>query len=599
MRFTHLFLLLLAGTILGWAGCDDDEIVIPPTECFEELPSLSLSQGCEPKIYEFTDLNDFPDDAGLALPPQCAATNDRGQIVKIDIPASGVLDVHVYNGTYGYANVTVFTANNCDEDIAAVNSCYSTTAVASSFTVDGLNGFDNVYIRIDISESSPSEPFEEYVAEDGQFIGIAAWETPPDLAGVVGYAGISPTNQLEQLGISCDRGTSQRIIIGSCNPNADLGSWLDEASLPESESYAGPGGVVTAADVPPGLDPNTTGTALSKRRPRQNTDDYFAEQDFILRVPAPNGPGLLDANDFDPSFKDVVDCLKFELGTGSTEKESDQFVVTMIDGGVDNTGERIGIFNNHLNRSIDQPFAFINSLGYDFYNATDAPIDEFGHGTATAGALVGSYKGSAPLTVIHNKIFSVDPVEGVLGSYFGAVVATQVAGNIGSDIINMSFGSSPDEEPQALRCAIEYAISQGATIVTSAGNETTDIDMDPQWPAAFSQEFFPAVITVTSYNYPANGFPDAAPILSDFSNFGKDNTTVAAYLTAKTPRWQGGFDDFTYLAGTSISAPVISAALATDLVDGSNLTVGFLSNLPQASPLSAGVQNGQYLRVCE
>jgi hypothetical protein len=402
---------------------------------------------------------------------------------------------------------------------------------------------------------------------------------------------------MSTLFFSCDGTTTQRVILGSCNPDADVRGWREEVGLTESESYNGAGGSVTAADVPPGMDPNTTGTALVRRRPRQNTDDFFAEADFILTVPAPGNSGLIDAQDLAPNFGSTLECLNFELGEPSTENRSENLVVTMIDGGADLSGDRPEIWANHLNRSIDEAYVSMGTLGYDFIFGSTTPFDEFGHGTTTAGALIGNYRGEQPLTVIHNKIFSIQPGFGPFGTYFGAVVATQVAGNIQSDFISMSFGLSPEDEPQALRCAVEYAISQGATIVTSAGNDALNVNFAPQWPAAFSTIYFPNLVSVTSYNYPAGGFPEQDPVLSDFSNFGLTSTNLAAYLTAKTPAYNGTISEFAYLAGTSISAPLFTAAAASQF--SGTPPAALIGGLPFSVDLAVGVQNGAYLPVCE
>lgn len=600
MRFSNLFLLLLAGIILGWAGCDDEDGL---DGCLFTLPTLDYSDGsCEPNLFIFDNLLGTPTNDGVLLTPSCLNANEHGQVIELAVPLSADNDaiLHVYNATYGYAYVELFGSTDCGVTGTSLTGCISTTDVASAIPVSGLSGFDNYFIRIDVAESGPSEPFEEYIPEGDQFIAVAVYDEAPEPGGEVSYRGYNPESQLDRLDISCNGGSTQRVILGSCSPNADVDSWRQEVGLPLSESYSGNGGIITAADVPPGLDPNTTGTALTKRRPKQNTDDYFAEEDFIIRVPVPNGPGLLDAQDFAPNLNDLLECLIFEPGLRSTEKRDDQLVVTMIDGGVDVTGEREGFFYRHLNLSIDQPYAEFSQLGHDFIRGGNFPNDEFGHGTATSGALVGNYDGDRPLTVIHNKIFGFDPVEGVFGTYFGTVVAVQVAGNINSDVINMSLGLSPDEEPQALRCAIAYAVSQGATIVASAGNDMENIDAVPQWPAAFSSSFFPQVVAVASYNYLPGGFADGEdPVRSEFSNFGPGIVNVAAYLTAKTPRFEGtGSDDFNYLAGTSISAPLISSALASEITSGGNAE-SLLASFPSSSLMMAEVMNGWFLPVCE
>lgn len=600
MRYSFHFYLLLAGTILALSACDDEDVVVdPPPECFPELPFLELSDGdCSPTLYRMTDLNGLPDNAGLNLTPQCTDANDHGRIVRVEIPASGVLTVQVYNATYGYVSLTVFGADDCEENMAPINGCFSTTDVASSLVVAGLNSFDNAYIRIDVSASPPGEPFEGYVAETDQFIGIAAWEKVPQPSTAVPYRGIDKENDLTSLAISCDGRSTQRVIIGSCNAGADLESWREEVGLERSESHSGPGGSTQAVDVPPTLDPNTTIDALAKRRPRQNTADFFAEADFIIRVPVPGDftGGLYDVNDFTPQQPGEVftDCLTFELGKASGNNPDDQIVVTMIDSGVDyNDSQTFSYWNNHRNQSASGPFTRPGELGYDFIYADYDPVDEFGHGTNTAGALIGEYDGNFPLTVIHNKIFSVTDDYGVFATYFGAVVAVQVAVEAGSDIINASWGLSPEEEPQALRCAVDYALQKGTVIITSSGNDSLDIGTAPQWPAAFSFDFA-NVVTVGSWMYP-NGI-ESDPARPAFANFNGVYAQVSAYLTAKTPRFKiGGFN---YLVGTSISTPLVTGTFAEQYDPTVGTATGFLSRFAMSGSLTGAYANGNYLPVC-
>lgn len=599
MRYSLLCYLLLAGVMITWPACNPDE---DDSICLLPIPTLDFSDGnCSPGLYQFDDLLGFPDNGGLAFRSSCTSASDHAQIIQLLLPptAGDNVTIHVYNATYGYANIEIFGSTDCGESADLLSGCFSTKNVAETFTVNGLSAYDEIFVRIDVSSSGPGDPFKEYLPEADEYIAIAAYGTNPTPLTSAQYTGYDLQYEMSTLFFSCDGSSTQRVILGSCNPDADVRGWREEVGLSESESYEGSGGVVTAADVPPGMDPNTTGTAMVRRRPRQNTEDFFAEPDFILTIPIPGSAGLLDAQDYDPNFGAALECLPFNLGKASTADRDENIVVTMIDGGADVSGDRLNIWNNHINRSIDKPFVALGSLGYDFIFASNDPVDEFGHGTTTAGAMIGNYRGGSPLTVIHNKIFSIQSGLGVpYGTYFGAVVATQVAGNIQSDFINMSFGLSPEEEPQALRCAVEYAIAQGATIITSAGNDALNVDAAPQWPAAFSIVYFPQLVSVTSYNYPPGGFPELDPTLSGFSNFGLSSTNLAAYLTAKTPAFNGGVGEFTYLAGTSISAPLLTSAVATEFSDGTP-PVALIGGLPFSINLAFGVQNGAYLPVCE
>lgn len=602
MKFSHLFFILLSGILLGWTGCDDEDDENP---CIQNLPELGYSDGeCSPELFRYQDFLGFPDNEGVSLISDCLGANDHGQAVRLNVPvnAGDRVFLHVYNGTYGFAQIDVLGSNDCGATTTSLlpGGCYYTSDAASKLTVTGTAAFDQIYLIVNVAASGPGESYVEYIPDaSDEFIGIAAYGSEPEAIIIDGYRGYDLENEVSGLRIACDGSTTQRIIMGSCNPSADVADWVEESGLEVSEVYSGEGGTMMATEVPGGLDPNATGTALAKRRPRQNTDDYYAEPDYIITAPAPGTNALGDAQDFDPSFGLTFECLRYEPGPQSTEKRMNQVVVTMVDGGADVDGWAANEFERHVNRSIDNPYAQVNRLGHDFVFADNVPDDEFGHGTTTAGTVIGNYPGGRPLTVIHNKVLALHPSLGVYGTYFGLCVAVQVAGNIESDIINISLGLDPEEEPEALRCAVGYAVEKGAVIIASAGNDSANIDADPQWPAAFAADLFPSVVAVASYNYPPGGTLEDEPILSDFSNFGPMAVNAAAYLTAKTPLYGNPSGEFTYLAGTSISAPYITAELG-GYIDGSGGEVSsLLGSLPSSGMLAPFVQGGRYLYVCD
>jgi len=140
--------------------------------------------------------------------------------------------------------------------------------------------------------------------------------------------------------------------------------------------------------------------------------------------------------------------------------------------------------------------------------------------------------------------------------------------------------------------------------VTTAGNEGQSIDLNPQWPGAFSDPVFKFgnLLTVGSMAYPEFDL-NQDPIKVDYSNFSPTRVDVAAYLTSATPRWRtASLDDINYLAGTSISAPIVSRSLASYLgPNGRNLSQWASDKLRTSSALEVQgfVQNGYFLPLCE
>ena len=152
--------------------------------------------------------------------------------------------------------------------------------------------------------------------------------------------------------------------------------------------------------------------------------------------------------------------------------------------------------------------------GYDFVNDDEYPDDDNHHGTHIAGTIAQStnnFLGGAgvapgctlmPVKVLNNEGYgeTADIVDGI---YYAV--------NNGAQIINMSLGGPRSNKGRGRdRSAIEeeavnYAVSEGVTIICSAGNDASDI---PNYPAAYE-----ACISVSACKY------DQA-FAAAYSNFG-------------------------------------------------------------------------------
>jgi subtilisin family serine protease len=200
-------------------------------------------------------------------------------------------------------------------------------------------------------------------------------------------------------------------------------------------------------------------------------------------------------------------------------------------------------------------------------------VDEFIHGTllaGTIGAVTNNNEGiagvfgpppSAPIRLMSAKFFEAHHFV----TSYNASVAVWVAVDLGADVINASWdvgvaadylnpiGSTND----SLRLAIEHAVMQNVVVVAAAGNDGTDNDVWPTWPARYS-----GVIAVM-----ATDRNDARPA---FSNYGAKTVHIAApgvdVLSTYSYRWgaQGTFAPTKYhpYTGTSPAAAHVSGAAA-------------------------------------
>ncbi len=597
----HQFLLCLAllGVILLWSGCDDEEPLDPVCEI--SVPTITPGSTCSDDIFYLENL-DLPQVGNRPVLPYSCTTSGLERIVSIEEPNDGDFYLQLYVGVAATVHYQVFGAN-CDSDAVAITGCLSSDAVAVSERIVSANDWENVYVVIDYTLFTSANHLTDYVLGPDEFIGVAAIDELPVNESIEYRSMDSNFEGPGRLAFSCDGGSFQRVVIGSCSNKSDVRAWAEEMGLVVSEDYSGEDSSIMALNIPAGMSPNAVGGMGDKpvtkpRRPKADSSDYFIEEDYIIEVSSV-GNGLINitANEV-PLPDDAIPCLNYSPGNGSQEGD-DNVLISMIDSGVDIGGvfnDDFERFNYQGSRSTD--FVQAGEFGYDYIRGDITPEDKTGHGTATSGTVIGGYRGDAPIAIYHGKIFG----EENLASYFGALIAINESIDMNSDIINMSWGIPLPEAPQGLACAIQRAAGLGVIVVTTAGNEDGNIDTAPQWPGSFGlQPGFDNVITVASMLYPSNNIEED-PIKADFSNFSDQRVNVAAYLTSQSPTYQAtSADDFSYIGGTSISAPLITRSLAGYLgLNGGNRAQWEAEKLLQSANLDGEgqVQDGFFLPVC-
>lgn len=621
MKHQILLGFALFAAVLLWPGCDDE--VVPPN-CNLNVPAVPFSDGnCFPATLRLDDLNrpqegSFPD-----LPLNCDA-GSFGRVVRLNPSSDGELFLHLYVAIPATITYQVFGAD-CEENITPLTDCQSSDAIAISVAIDDGSDYQDVFVFIDY-KIFPTPRYADYTFGDNSFIDVASYDNltlpSPNNPGIsYNRGGEGP----EFLDFSCDDRYFQRLILTACNPGADVLSWANELGLPLSEACIDASTSVVAVDVPEGMNPNAIGgegalggadkPLTNPRRPKQDSTDFIVEPDYAITVSSEGdglfpvetdctgGNGQFGIEDF--CFKptpEILECLRFEPGKGSGQSEGTAVMVTMIDSGVETNGVWGSLWSNYLYRNGPEFKFLVNgAVGYDFIRGDFIPNDEIGHGTATGGTVIGGYQGEAPLTVVHNKIFGNQN----LASYYGALLALNSAIDSDSDIINMSWGIIQENPPIALECAIRRGEGKGIVMITSAGNENDNLDSTPQWPAAFSGPSYKLdnFLTVGSMVYPDFNINED-PVKAVFSSYSGNLVDVAAYLTSASPDPNGtSQDDVVFIAGTSISAPMVTRSVAGFI--GANNS-GDLDDwrrrfLRESLPLREQnqVEDGNFLPICE
>ncbi len=207
---------------------------------------------------------------------------------------------------------------------------------------------------------------------------------------------------------------------------------------------------------------------------------------------------------------------------------------------------------------------FVDDIhGYDFYDRDSDPSDLNGHGTHVAGIIGADPAADGGLVGVAWEVQLMAlrflGPRGY-GTTSDAIRCIDYARANGAHILNNSWGGAGYS--RALEAAIQRSHADGCIFVASAGNSNRDIDVRPNYPAAYSS---PNIVSVAA--------TDASDKPAFFTCRGKRKVDIAApghnIVSA-------GHDSDTArrtLSGTSMAAPFVSGILAllnAEFPDSSN-----------------------------
>ncbi|XGC80893.1 S8 family serine peptidase [Bdellovibrio bacteriovorus] len=295
----------------------------------------------------------------------------------------------------------------------------------------------------------------------------------------------------------------------------------------------------------------------------------IAEPNYIYKASRiPNDPmfGLLwglrniGQSDIDrnPGVKDMdIDAEKaWDITTGSKK-----ILVAIIDSGVEYTHpdleENIWVNEKEENGKEgvdDDGNGIIDDIhGANFVNADKPngdPLDDYGHGTHVAGTLgaIGDDAMGIVGVAWHVTLLPVKFLdEEGEGTLVAAIKAINYANKMGAKILSNSWGGGGYSAN--LKLAIEESHKANALFVASAGNDESDNDKTPSYPANYE---VPNVISVAAI--------DNKGQLADFSNYGRYTVDVAAPGVNIYSSYLYG--DYTSMSGTSMAVPHVSGIAA-------------------------------------
>lgn len=236
-------------------------------------------------------------------------------------------------------------------------------------------------------------------------------------------------------------------------------------------------------------------------------------------------------------------------------------VVAVIDSGaiLNHPDLRANLWRNRKeragnNRDDDGNGCIDDVYGCDFVNRDGDPFDDNGHGTHVSGivAAVGDNSIGVAGVAYSSRIIPVKVLDKGGGGFISTVikgidyVTTLKARGVPIVAINLSLGGSANSS--ALQRAVERANNYDILVIAAAGNESSNNDTAPLYPANLPLDNILSVAAVNS-----SGF------LSSFSNYGN----VSVHLTAPgSDILSLGTSGYRVLSGTSMAAPHVAGVAA-------------------------------------
>jgi subtilisin family serine protease len=320
-------------------------------------------------------------------------------------------------------------------------------------------------------------------------------------------------------------------------------------------------------------------SAFSVNALEKNPNVVYAEPNFIYRANrVPNDPMLenlwglrnIGQNDSESvagtAGIDIEAEKAWDITTGSQE-----VIVASIDTGVDynhpDLKENMWINEAEANGQAgvdDDNNGYVDDVhGMNFVEAeapTNEPLDDHGHGSHTSGT-IGARGDDGKGIVGVNWNVRIMPVKFLGGdgggSLEGAIKAIDYAVKNGAKILSNSWGGGGFS--QALKEAIDRSNEAGCLFVAAAGNDGSNNDSSPTYPASYEVANILAVAAI-----------DNKGNLASFSNFGKKTVHVAAPgVNVYSAINSGGYDSW---SGTSMATPHVSGIAALLLAAEPNLT---------------------------
>jgi subtilisin family serine protease len=290
----------------------------------------------------------------------------------------------------------------------------------------------------------------------------------------------------------------------------------------------------------------------------------YAEPDYILSASrTPNDPRFADGslwslhnagqagglNDADIDAPEAWD-----VQTSATN-----VIVAVLDTGVRFTHEDLAanMWRNSSevagNGRDDDGNGYVDDLhGISALDGTGYPMDDNGHGTHVAGTIAGVADNGRGIAGVawRAKIMALKFLDATGNGYTSdAIGAIDYARVKGAAVINASFGGAGAS--MAFRDALVRAQSAGVIFVAAAGNEASNNDMTPTYPANYQLDNMIVVAATTR-----------GDTVADYSNVGARTVHLAAPGSSILSTYASADNAYGLMSGTSMATPHVAGAVA-------------------------------------
>ncbi|MGI4872362.1 MAG: S8 family peptidase [Janthinobacterium lividum] len=254
----------------------------------------------------------------------------------------------------------------------------------------------------------------------------------------------------------------------------------------------------------------------------------------------------------------LAPLYQYMLQSGAAD--TDAFLAQLTDGGKELHEQlEFGLnpkFNARAEIVQDNP----EDTSQRYYGNNDVTGPDALHGTHVAGIIAAvrdNNLGVQGIAAAPVQVMSVRAVPNGDERDKDIANAIRYAVDNGAQIINMSFGKSFSPQRPAVEAAYKYAASKNVLLVHAAGNENSNLDVTPNFPASF---YINGTVPPTLLTVGASGPKDDEHLPAEFSNYSKRQVDVFAPgvgIFSTLPGSKYGTE-----SGTSMASPVTAGVAA-------------------------------------